>query len=143
MVGNTAQETFLEAGVSGTDYREYIRRCLALGLLTGALIALASSESVVASVLFVVAIAIYMFVPRLRRLKNSLVYERIPAIISPDILGFLFASFLFSIPFWARMEERYLWDDFGVLSHPSSLLAWPVGLVSATILLVGAKYASF
>lgn len=123
--------------------REHVRRGVTLVLLT---IALASWPDVgwrLAAIVIVCGAAIYILLPVKPRPQGAMTYERLPAVIGPDLLGLGLTSVFAALPFWARMGEPYLWEDFGLLVHPSAFLAWPLALISATILWFSARYAAF
>ena len=95
------------------------------------------------SALLIAALAVYLAIPRAARPVSALTYDRVPAVYGPDTVGFLLTGVFFALPFWARTGEPYLWDDFGVLVHPSALLVWPLALIAAAIFWFSAQYASF
>ncbi len=123
--------------------RELFRRVAALALLCAGLAALPTSGLAVAAILIAAAIVLYVVVPAGGRPQAALVYDRMPAVYGPDLIGFLLVGVFFALPFWARMGEPYLWEDFGLLVHPAALLSWPLALISVAILWFSAGYATF
>ena len=95
------------------------------------------------SAFLIAALAVYLAIPRAARPVSALTYDPVPAVYGPDAVGFLLTSVFFALPFWARIGESYLWDDFGLLVHPSALLVWPLALIAVAILWFSAQYASF
>ncbi len=95
------------------------------------------------AVLMATAVLAYFFIPSRPPPPGALEYERTPAVLGPDLLGFFVTSLLIALPFWARMGEPYLWDDFGVLVHPAAILSWPVALLFSFILVTAARHACF
>ncbi|MCC0028522.1 MAG: hypothetical protein H6889_16370 [Brucellaceae bacterium] len=123
--------------------RELLRRIVALVFICAGLAILPLRGAGTASALVALGVAIHAFVPRAARPAQARVYDRIPSVHGPDILGYLLTGFFFALPFWARMGEEYLWVDFGLLVHPSALLTWPLALISISILWFSAHYAAF
>lgn len=122
--------------------REVARRAVPLILLCAGLAALPTAGAVAGATFIAAAIAVYLGLPRAHRPASALIYDSIPAVYGPDVLGFLLTGTFFALPFWARMGEAYLWDDF-ILVHPSALLTWPLALIALAILWFSAHYAAF
>ena len=123
--------------------RELLRRLSALVLLCAGLAALPTAGLTAAAVAVAAAIVLYFAIPAAARPQSAFIYDRAPAVYGPDLIGFLLVSVFFALPFWARMGEPYLWEDFGPLVHPAALLVWPLALISAVILWFSAHYAAF
>ena len=123
--------------------RELLRRFLALGVLCTGFAALPTMGLAAAAISVVIAIVLYAAIPALARPRSAFIYERVPAVYGPDLLGFLLIAVFFALPFWARSGEAYLWEDFGPLVHPAALMSWPLALISAAILWFSAHYAAF
>lgn len=123
--------------------REIARRVLTLILLCFGLAVVPVAGVWTSSVILIAALAVYLAIPRAARPDSALTYDLVPAVYGPDTVGFLLTGVFFALPFWARMGEPHLWRDFGVLVHPSALLAWPLTLIAAAILWFSAQYASF
>ena len=122
---------------------ELFRRFLCLLLLTFGLIALGCWGVITAGVLFGGALCAYAVIPRPRPPSSAMIYERMPAVYGPDILGLMMTSIFFALPFWVGMGEEYMWQDAVIPVHPSALLSWPLALITALILVVAARYGSF
>lgn len=123
--------------------RELLRRFSALVLLCAGFAAFPTAGLTAGAAVVAAAIVLYLAIPAEARPRSAFVYERAPSVYGPDVLGFLLVSVFFALPFWARMGEPYLWEDFGPLVHPAALLSWPLALVSAAILWFSAHYAAF
>ena len=133
---------------SQRDLRELWRRGLTLALVSTAMALPAvwalswTGWALGAGALFA-AIAVYVGLPAAPRPSNAMSYQRIPAIVAPDILVFLMAGVFIALPFWARMGEPELWSDFGLLIHPAALITWPLAMIVVVILYFSARSASF
>jgi len=128
---------------SVSDCREYVQRGLCFLALSLALVWPGHGSHISVFVLSALALALYLFIPRVDLPDGALIYERVPAVYGPDAIGFFVEPVLFALPFWARSGEPYLWEDFGLLVHPAAVLTWPIALMSSAILVVAARYASF
>lgn len=122
--------------------REIARRAVALAMLSAGLALIPSVGPVFWGGLIAASALFYIGLPKARRPQAALVYERGPAVIGPDLLGFLLCAFFIALPFWARGSDAGLWEDFGVLVHPAALMTWPLALVSAAILWFSAQHAA-
>lgn len=122
---------------------EIARRIITLAMGSYALVSIGSHSWPATVVTLVLAVAIYSGIPRRKITKDILVYERMPAVVGPDILGFLLTGLFIALPFWARTGDESYWKDFGWLIHPASLLTWPLATISALILLVATQKAVF
>ncbi len=129
--------------MSRTAITEYLRRALTLLLLTLGLIAFGKWGQAVAWPLIGAGLLFYIFLPRETPPDKALVYERMPAVVGPDIIGFLLSSVLIALPFWAGMgNDAYLWEDFPLV-HPSAILSWPIALISLYILVIAVRFGCF
>lgn len=126
-----------------TGMVELFRRFLCLLLLTLGLIALGYWGGITAGMLFGGALCVYVVIPRPRPPPSAMIYEKMPAVYGPDMLGLMMTSIFLALPFWVGKGEEYLWQDAAIPIHPSALLSWPLAIVSALILIVAASYSSF
>lgn len=123
--------------------REYLRRGISLILLSLGLIGFAYWGRGIASALIAAAAVFYYVLPQVLRPASALVYEPMPAILVPDLLGFVLASFSIALPFWAgAAENEYVYQNF-ILVHPAAILTLPLALAGILILVVAANYASY
>ena len=122
---------------------ELTRRFFCLTLFTLGLVALGYWGDITAVMLFAGALLIYVALPRPKPPLSAFTYEKIPAVYGPDMLGLMMTSVFIALPFWAALSEEYMWQDSVIPLHPSALLSWPLALISASILVVSASYASF
>jgi len=140
----------LEAGRSGRGggwqlrgYVEYFRRAVVLILTVMALMSIADAGLLTAAAWAVAALMAYVFIPRAPRPAGAKTYSQFAAVIGPDLVGLLLTGIFIVLPFWARASDAPLWQDFGILVHPAALLTWPLALISAAILVMSARSASF
>ena len=92
--------------------------------------------------LIVLGIGIYIAFPAPKSEKDALRYARGPAVIGPDLLGLALTGLFFALPFWVALgEARY--GEAAALVHGAAWLVWPMAAVTASLLVVGIKYASF
>lgn len=125
-----------------TGAREYLRRSISLVLLTLGLIGFAYWDRGTASTLIVTAVLFYHFLPKVLPPPKALVYERMPAVVVPDLLGFALTAFFIALPFWAHATDDDMYENF-LLVHPAAVLTWPMALITIFILVVAANYASY
>jgi hypothetical protein len=126
-----------------TGVLECSRRTVTLVLVTLGLISPGYWDVVFAGVFLGAAVLFYIFFPRIRPPAKALFYEHIPAVIGPDLLGFILTSVFIALPFWVGAgNDGYLYEDF-ILVHPAAVLAWPMALISSYMLVVAARYASY
>ena len=130
-------------GRGGSRLIEALRRIPTLAILVVMLVALAMGDLVVAALLGIAAILIYVLLPRITIPDGAYTYERIPAVIGPDILGFFMTSVFIALPFMASALEGAEWGDLFDEIHPSALLVWPLALISGIILYIAYRYANF
>ena len=123
--------------------REYLRRSVSLVLLTLGLIGFAYWGQVTAVLLIAAAVLFYYFLPQILRPPKALIYERMPAVVVPDLLGFALTAFFIVLPFWARAADNGDMYEGFLLVHPAAVLTWPMALISIFILVVAANYASY
>jgi hypothetical protein len=116
---------------------EYFRRAIALALcVTGAVYI---QRPVLAALLLLSGLAFYLLLPAAKRPPNALVYDRLPAIVLPDVVGFLLAGIFLAMPFWIGPGPG---SPSGMV-HPVAIMTWPLAIGSLGILVVTAHYASF
>lgn len=115
------------------------RRAVPLALLTSALVLAAHGRWPLAAMAGATAIAVYAILPRETPPAGALVFDRMPAVIGPDILGFLLGAFFLGLPLAAAAFEG---DPFGTI-HPSAILAWPMAVFSLAILAIASVHAAY
>jgi hypothetical protein len=118
---------------------ETARRVATLLLSTAALVLGVRFGLGAALILAAAAGAAYVLIPREIQPEGALVFERMPAVIGPDILGFLLGAFFLGLPLAAAVFEG---DPLGTI-HPSALLAWPMAIFGLAILAIAATHASY
>lgn len=126
-----------------TLHREWLRRILALALITTGLASIGFLGVWVGMGLVAAGFVAYALLPWPERPEKAFGFEHGPAVIGPDVLGLLLCGFFFALPFWAAATEGDSPWAHGLLVHPSAILVWPMGLVSLLILRVGARNAGF
>lgn len=122
---------------------ELTRRFFCLALFTLGLVAFGYWGAITAVMLFAGALLTYVALPRPKPPPSALTYEKIPAVYGPDMIGLMMTSVFIALPFWVALSEEYMWQDSVMPLHPSALLSWPLALISASILVIAASYASF
>ncbi|MFP1632824.1 zinc-ribbon domain-containing protein [Zhengella sp. ZM62] len=128
---------------SGSRWAEILRRIVPLASLVLLYVSLALGDYLWAGIAAVAAVLFYLLPPRIRPPQGAYAYERIPAVIGPDILGFFLTSAFIGLPLVARAIEGGHWDDLLEEIHPSAVLVWPMALISLVILVIAYRNASF
>jgi hypothetical protein len=122
-----------------TGPTEILRRAVTLILSTAALVLGVRFGLGVAVIALAAAGAAYVLIPREKPPEGALLFERLPAVIGPDILGFLLGTFFFGLPLAAAVFEG---DPLGTI-HPSAILAWPMAIFALAILAIAAVHAAY
>lgn len=128
---------------SGSRFAEILRRIVPLASLVLLYVALALGDYLWAGIATAAAILSYILPPRVKPPEGAYSYERIPAVIGPDILGFFLTSFFIGLPLVARAIEGGHWGDLVEEIHPSAVLVWPMALISVIILVIAYRNANF
>ncbi len=124
--------------MSGAGAVELGRRGAVLVLLVSALVSIPRSAPT-SVVLALAALAVYVLLPRVRRPAGAFVYDRMPAVVMPDLLGFALVSFFVALPFWAAGSA----GDPGSMVHPMAILTWPMALAGLAILIIAGRHACY
>lgn len=95
--------------------------------------------AITAGMLLAMALAAYVLIPREVQPAGALLAERLPAIVGPDVLGFLLGTVFLGMPFAAAVFEG---QALGTI-HPSAVLAWPMAVFALIILGVATRYATY
>lgn len=117
---------------------ELLRRAVTVALATAAFIWIPRS-GLAALLLALAALAAYALVPRRARPEGAFIYERMPSVVMPDLLGVLLTAFFVALPFWAGGPDD---GGFGPI-HPMAFLLWPMALFGLAILVIAARYAVY
>lgn len=118
--------------------REFLRRIIVMVLLVSGLSAIGFSNYLFSTVLIASAVSFYMYLPAVSHPRNVLLYDAGSSQTVPDWLGFIVSSLFFAGPIWASIAE----PNWGTV-HPSSVLLWPMALISSSIWIIGALNASY
>lgn len=92
-----------------------------------------------AAIILAIALAVYVLIPREVPPAGALLAERMPAIVGPDILGFMLGSIFLGMPFAAAVFQG---DPLGTI-HPSAVLVWPMAVFAFMVLAVATRFASY
>ncbi|WP_146347337.1 hypothetical protein [Falsiphaeobacter marinintestinus] len=118
--------------------REFFRRIVVLASLIAGLSMVGRSAYGLALALGALSVAVYVYLPAVQAPKNALRYDAGATQVGPDWIGFVLSSLFFVFPIWAAMSEPH-WGTI----HPSSVVLWPMGLVSSSLWVIGALHASY
>lgn len=118
---------------------EALRRVAILVLTTTALISTARFGILAGAVGAAAALAAYILIPREQLPPDALVFDRMPAVIGPDILGLFLGSVFLALPVWASIFEGESWTSI----HPSAVLSWPMSLGGIAILVIAGVHAAY
>lgn len=130
--------------MTSAGFTEFLRRIAVVAAISAGLAGLGRWPLWISGVLVITGIVTYILLPAESRPQEALIFDRAPAVVMPDLVGLVIFSVLFAFPFWARLGEDYLWDDFGMLVHPASFLTWPLAVGGLVVLFfVGARNAAF
>lgn len=118
--------------------REFFRRLLVMGVLTVGLVTFGYTTYFIGIGFIAGSIALYIYLPAVPIPKDALVYDTVGSQTVPDWLGFILSSLFFAGPVWAALSE----PNWGTI-HPSSMLLWPMALLSTSLWIIGALHASY
>lgn len=128
--------------MSPEGWAENARRWLALLFVSAGLATFGRTGIWAGIGLIVLGLVIYVVFPAPKPGKDALRYARGPAVIGPDLLGLALTGFFLALPVWIALgEARY--GEAASLVHGAAWLVWPMAAGSASLLVVGVKYASF
>lgn len=116
--------------MTGIGFREVTRRIVVLGVLTTGLVLLFKQPVWIGLLTLVAGVVIYILIPWPKPPAGAHVYARGPAVIGPDIMGFMLTGIFLGLPFVIGI--------FGTM-----LLFLPMALISGLILYIAAWYGSF
>lgn len=116
---------------------EFARRGAALVLFTTAGVTLFGDLHWIApALLAALALGIYMYLPRPARPDGALGYAAMPAIVMPDVLGFLLGMMFFGLPFLMSGDPA-LQDGIWIVGA----VLWGMGGFALAILVIAARHA--
>ena len=118
--------------------REFLRRVVVMLTFTAGLIILGTGSYLSGVVLMAASIAIYVYLPVIKVPERALAYGSGQSQTIPDWLGFIVSSLFFAFPVWAAISE----PNWGTI-HPSSVLLWPMAVITSSFWIIGALYASY
>ncbi len=128
--------------MSPEGWAENARRWLAL-LFVGAGLATFGRTGIWVGIgLIVFGLVIYAIFPAPKPDKEAMRYARGPAVIGPDLLGLALTGLFLALPVWIALGEAHYGEE-APLVHGAAWLVWPMAAFSASLLVVGVKYASF
>lgn len=118
---------------------ELVRRAGAeLALLVAAVAAAGYSAWLVAAIALVIALLIYILLPRPAPPEGAYFVERLPSVYMPDLLGALLATTFFALPFIVAAWDSSLGGPWG----PMLLTGLP-GAISLLIFWIAARYQCY
>lgn len=116
---------------------QFARRGVSLVLFTAAAVTLFGDlHWIVPVLLAALALAVYILVPRPTRPDGALGYAAMPAIVMPDVLGFLLGMVFFGLPF-LMADDAALQEGIWIIGA----VMWGMGGFALAILIIAARYA--
>lgn len=116
--------------ITRTGFREVARRIVVLAVLTAGLVLLFKQPVWIGLLVLLAGLVIYILMPWPKPPAGAHVYARGPAVVGPDIMGFMLTGIFLALPF-----------IIGIAG--TMLLFLPVALISGLILYIAAWYGSF
>ena len=115
---------------------EFARRGIALALfITAATLAFGYGQTLYALGAAIAAILVYWLVPRPKVPEGAIHHDRMPAVIMPDVLGFMLATVFFALPLIISAQEPWLDGPWGLF-----LLTGLPGLVALYIFWISTRH---
>ncbi len=142
-IPETATEQQTRATGSGSLKSEILRRAGTLILVIVGITTFAMGDYIPGGIVLVAALVLYLTLPRITPPEGAFTYDRMPAVVMPDILGFFLISFFVAMPFVAAAIEGVEWRNLLSEIHFSAVLCWPMALISLPILFVSNGYANY
>lgn len=142
-IPETATDQQTRPAGSGSLKSELLRRAGTLVLVILGIIAFAMGDHLLGGLALVVALALYLALPRVTPPQGAFNYDRMPAVVMPDILGFFLISFFVALPFVFAATEGVEWRNLLTDIHFAAVLCWPMALISLPILFVSNSYANY
>lgn len=122
-------------GISGTAWREILRRVLAEGaLIAAAILGAGYGGWTIAAVLAVLGLAIYVLVPRPQAPVGAFHSGRFAAVHMPDLMGAMLVTLFLALPFIIVAQDGWIGMPWGLM-----VLLWTPGLMAVAIFVIAIR----